>query len=289
MFVIAGATGRVGSAVARRLLQEGAEVRVLVRRPEDAAPWQERGAEVRQANLSDHDQLRAAVRGSAGFFVLLPFDLRSSDLDAHARSVTAAVAGAVSDEAIPAVAMLSSGGADRASGTGPIRGLHEVETALRATGTRLTALRPGHFQEKVTDVITYARASGRYPIFSRFPDRPRPMVATADIGDAAAQALLTPASRSEAVDVHGPEVSELDLAADLGTALGCELMPEVIPEPAWAEVLTATGLSAHAAESVAELYRADDAGLLAPRGDRVIQAQTPALHTIRRLVADLTS
>ncbi|WP_347346695.1 NAD-dependent epimerase/dehydratase family protein [Microbacterium sp.] len=39
MYVIAGATGRVGSAAAHTLLTAGAEVRVLVRRPSDAEPW----------------------------------------------------------------------------------------------------------------------------------------------------------------------------------------------------------------------------------------------------------
>lgn len=75
MYVIAGATGRVGSVAARALLAASSEVRVLVRRPSDADEWEARGAEARIAALDDCAALTEALRGCAGFFTLLPFDL----------------------------------------------------------------------------------------------------------------------------------------------------------------------------------------------------------------------
>jgi hypothetical protein len=49
------------------------------------------------------------------------------------------------------------------------------------------------------------------------------------------------------------------------------------------DALVDAGLPRHAAEAVAELYRADDRGLLTPRGDRVEHGTTPLAETVARL------
>lgn len=204
MYVIAGATGRVGSRAARHLLSRGERVRVLVRREADARRWEGAGAEARVLALTDTASLADALESSRGFFALLPFDLTAADLDAHADSLVSSIAGAVAKARVPYVVMLSSGGADLPAGTGPIVGLHRLEQALLATGTTLTALRSAHFQEKVSDVLDVALGTGVYPVFSASADVPRAMTATSDLGRLVAEALLAPASRSEAVDVLGP-------------------------------------------------------------------------------------
>src|SRR5699024_9107675 len=75
--------------------------------------------------------------------VLLPFDLTADDLDAHADRLISSIVGAVADQDVPHVVMLSSGGADLAKGTGPITGLHRMEQAILTTGTILTATQNG--------------------------------------------------------------------------------------------------------------------------------------------------
>lgn len=285
MYVIAGATGRVGSATAKNLLNEGKAVRVLVRRRSDADEWEAQGAEARVVHLDDRAELADALTGCAGFFALLPFDLAADDLDDHAARLIASIAGAVADANVPHVVMLSSTGADLAEGTGPITGLYGLEQALRATGTVLTALRSGHFQEKVSDVVEVARETGVYPVFATSADVPLPMVATADLGAVAAQALQSPPDVSEDVDVIGPSYSERAVAALLGEALGRELQVATLPERARVSALVEAGFRPHIAESLAELYRADEQGLLAPRGDRMVRVHTPVETTIRRVLA----
>ncbi len=284
MYAVAGATGRVGSATARHLLAEGAEVRVLVRDETRAGQWRRQGAGVRVVDLGDRTALGEAITGCDGLFVLLPFDLTVDDLDAYADAVTASVAGAVADSGIPHVVMLSAGGADLAEGTGLITGLHRMEQALRSTGVVLTALRSGHFQEKVGDLIEAARA-GVYPVFAPSADVAVPMVATRDLGATAAAALLSPDAVSAAVDVRGPAYSEREVAGVLGKALGRELEVVVLPEDAWAPALVDAGFRPDAAEGIAQLYRADARGLLAPRGDRSIDVATPIEDTIAGLIA----
>ena len=53
MYVISGASGRIGSVVADRLLDSGHPVRAVVRRPEAAADWTSRGAEAAVLDLRD--------------------------------------------------------------------------------------------------------------------------------------------------------------------------------------------------------------------------------------------
>lgn len=284
MYAVAGASGRVGSATARHLLAEGAEVRVLVRDATRAEQWTRRGAEARVVDLGDRAALGEAITGCDGLFVLLPFDLTVDDLDAYADAITASVAGAVADSGVPHVVMLSAGGADLAEGAGLITGLHRMEQALLSTGVVLTALRSGHFQEKVSDLIESARA-GVYPVFAASADVAVPMVATRDLGATAAAALLSPDATSASIDVRGRAYSEREVAGVLGAALGRELDVVVLPEDAWAPALVDAGFSPHVAESLANLYRADGRGLLAPRGDRAIDVATPIESTIAGLIA----
>jgi uncharacterized protein YbjT (DUF2867 family) len=283
MHVVTGATGRVGGATAAALLAAGVPVRVVVRDPARGEPWAVRGAEVAVADLRDRDALRPALTGADGAFVLSPFDLAAVDPLAHAEEVATSVAGAAADAGVPHVVALSSGGADLPAGTGPVIGLHRLEEALRGTGAVVTALRACHFQEKVADVLAVAREQGVLPVLAGSADDARPQVATRDVGAIAARALLARPERSEAVDVLGPVVSEREVADALARVIGRPVEPVVVPEAAWVAALAHAGLPAPAAELVAELYRADERGLLAPRGDRVARGGTPLGDTVAAL------
>ena len=181
--------------------------------------------------------------------------------------------------------MLSSGGADLSEGTGPILGLHHMEQALAQTGTVLIALRPGHFQEKFGDVLGAVMHEGIFPVFASSADTPLPMVATRDIAGIAVQELLADAQSSEAVDIVGPEYTERQVAESLGNALGKPLEVVTIPEPGWMDALLKAGFTPHIAESLTDLYRADEQKRLGPRGDRSIRVTTDIDTTVQHVLA----
>ena len=60
MFAVMGATGQVGRAVANSLIDQGREVRVIVRSKSKARPWAARGADVvsRRSKISKRWQRR---------------------------------------------------------------------------------------------------------------------------------------------------------------------------------------------------------------------------------------
>lgn len=61
--LVTGATGRIGSRSLRRFLEQGDEVRVLVRQPERAEPFRQAGAAVVAGDLTRPETLRHAVSG----------------------------------------------------------------------------------------------------------------------------------------------------------------------------------------------------------------------------------
>lgn len=285
MYVISGATGRIGSVVARHLLDAGHPVRVVSRRPAAVADFVSQGAEAAILDLRDSRQLAEALEGATSFFSMMPFDLSVPDLNQYAEEVVQSVSTAIKDSGTPRTVMLSSGGADLSEGTGPILGLYHMEQALARTDTMVTVLRPGHFQEKFEDVLGAVLHEGTFPVFASTAERPLPMVATCDIAEIAVQELLTEPLSSEVVDIQGPQYTERQVAQSLSRILGKTVEVVLIPEANWKETLVKAGFAPHIADQLVELYRADEQNRLGPRGDRSIRATTDIDTTIQRVLA----
>ena len=186
-YAVAGVTGKVGSATAARLLATDHSVRALVRSSAAAEEWSSRGADTRIVDLGDAVALEAAITGCAGLFILLPFDLSADDPDAHADALALIDSNRRRGRGRSARrdALLKEGPTARQE-PDPSPGLHRLEEALRATGIRLTAMRPGHFQEKISDALDTAQNEGVYPVFAASADVSHPLVATQDLGAVAA-------------------------------------------------------------------------------------------------------
>jgi hypothetical protein len=71
MYAIMGITGRVGGAIAENLLAQGEQIRAIVRNPEKAARWSDRGAEIAVADVDDPNALASAFEGTDGVFLMV--------------------------------------------------------------------------------------------------------------------------------------------------------------------------------------------------------------------------
>jgi uncharacterized protein YbjT (DUF2867 family) len=285
MFVVAGVTGHVGSVAAQVLLDRGQKVKVVVRDAAKGAAWSQKGAEVAVGELGDPAFLTNALRGAAGFFTLLPANYHATDgFYASQRRTADAILAAVAANRVPHVVLLSSLGADLSEGNGPIKGLCYLENAIRASGVKLTAIRAAYFMENLSSNVEPARTMGIFPAFTPSADYPMPTIATKDIGAFAAEALLTPPAKSEAVDLLGPSYSMRQLAERLGAALGKTLRVVEIPQADWASTLRQAGMSEDVADVFAELYRGFASGAIRPKGDRVAHGTTPVDEVLKALV-----
>jgi uncharacterized protein YbjT (DUF2867 family) len=274
MFVVAGVTGHVGSVVAKNLLAAGEKVKVLVRDAAKGAEWSKRGAEVAVAELLDTDKLTAALKGAEGFFTLLPANYGAAGFYAVQNKTSDSIAKAVKASGVPHVVILSSIGADLEKGTGPIRGLHYLEKALATTGTKLTAVRAGYFQENFQSVLGAAKGAGIFPNMTPSADYAFPMIATQDIGDLVSHELRFPSAKSDVVDLAGPSYSIRQVAEALGKQLGKPLTIVDVPAAGHVAALQQAGMSQELAEIMAEMNAGFASGAIKPVGDRFKQGRT---------------
>ena len=190
MYVVLGASGHTGQVVARNLLAAGAKVRVVGRSADRLQKLGREGAEVFVADATDGPALTRAFKGANSAYVLIPPNISSTDVRANQERVSDAVAAAIQNAGVKNVVALSSIGADKPSGTGPVVGLYDLEQKLnQIAGANVLHLRAGYFMENTLPQVGVVRSMGSVAAPIR-PDLKLPMIATRDIGDAATGALL---------------------------------------------------------------------------------------------------
>ncbi|MFO0686387.1 MAG: NmrA family NAD(P)-binding protein [Sandaracinus sp.] len=274
MFAILGASGHTGAVVAQSLLAAGHEVRLLVRDPQKVAALTAKGAKVVKGDVSDAQALTEAFRGAKGAYVLLPPDVAATDLRAQNKKRSEAIREAAIATKLPHVVLLSSVGAQLPDGTGPIKTVHDAENILgNIPGTVLTAIRAAYFLENLAGLLHPMKTQGVLPAFSTHLDYPFPMIATKDIGETAARALLEPPTKNDVIELVGPkDASYADAARAFGAALGREVKAISVPFDAVVPTLTGMGMGAHMAGLYREMSEGFDAGRISydGKGRRVV-------------------
>jgi uncharacterized protein YbjT (DUF2867 family) len=283
-YVVAGATGRVGSVVAHELLSRGVSVTVIVRSEQARTEWRNRGASVAVGSLDDETFLTTVFAGTDAGFVLLPENVDPANFHGARRQMADAIAGAVSASGIPHVVMLSAVAAVLPDGNGPAKDLHYLENRLASTTARCTILRSAYFQDNVGGMVGPARHAGIYPNFMPSDEFAFPMIATTDVGRFAADALLAPRARSETVLLAGPSYTPQEVAIRLGGALGKPVHVVGIPPEQQVGALVGAGLPEQLAEAVVEMMAAFGKGLIRPTGDRTLMGMTTIDETIGRVL-----
>lgn len=223
MFVVTGATGRTGRVVVDELRGAGRAVRAIGRSQQGLAPLEADGAEAFVAEPTDRAALTEAFRGAEAVYVMVQpnYIADSPDFPAHQRAIVDAMTAALSSAGVGRVVTLSSWGADKPAGTGPVVGLHHLEQHINTLDAVVTHLRAGYFMENLRGQVESILRDG--VVAAPFdPDIAMPFIATADVGQAAARSLLTPTSVSGILELQGQrdlsmaEVTEaIGVVADL--------------------------------------------------------------------------
>jgi uncharacterized protein YbjT (DUF2867 family) len=287
MFVVTGVTGNTGSVVASQLLDAGKKVRVVVRDAAKAKRFADRGAEVAIADLGDAAGLERALRGAEGAYLLSPPDVKTNAFIDDKKALAATFATAVKGAAVPHVVVLSSIGAQHATGTGPIRSLHAIETALATTNAATTFVRPAYFVENWAAMLAAVKADGVLPSFLP-KSLTAPMVAARDIGPVAARALMDGPRGRRTIALAGPvEVSPTEVAGALTRILGRTVTVTEAPLDAIVPTFTSFGISADVAGLFREMYEGMISGRVAwEKGDGESErGPTDVESALRSLIA----
>jgi NAD(P)H dehydrogenase (quinone) len=109
--------------------------------------------------------------------------------------------------------------------------------------TPITFLRPAWFMENSSWDVAPARGQGVIPSFLQPLDKAVPMVATADIGKAAAALLQETWNGHRVIELEGPQrVTPNEIAAIFAKLLGRSVRMEVVPREAWEALFKSQGM-----------------------------------------------
>jgi len=244
MFAITGITGQVGGATARALHSRGYGVRAVVRDPANAAAWKARGAEVARADFTNVAALQAAFTGVVGVFVMIPPYWDPTPGYPEARAIAVALRQALAATTPPRIVCLSSVGAQHAAALGLITQLFILERELRRLSLPTAYLRAAWFMENAFSNVAAARSSGVLPSYLSPLDHAIPMVATADVGAAAADVLTQRWDGARTIEIEGPRsYSPNDVATALADVLERPVRAEIVPRRLWDARFRGEGLT----------------------------------------------
>jgi uncharacterized protein YbjT (DUF2867 family) len=281
MYVVLGASGHTGHVVATNLLTRGRKVRVVGRNSLHLQPLASKGAEPFIADVCDASALVKAFEPADSAYIMIPPNLTSKDPLGYADRVSDAIFAAAQKSGIKNIVVLSSIGAELASGTGPVVGLHNLEQKLNQIAqANVLFLRAAYFMENTLPQANAIRKMGNAagPLS---PDLSIPMIATRDIGNVASDVLLHPTIHGKQVrELHGQrDLTYTEVAATVGEAIGKPDLKYVqITGDQFRDVLVQTGMSLQVANLLREMTDALNSGKMHPVEPRSPQNTTPTAY-----------
>ncbi|MFL5626776.1 MAG: NAD(P)H-binding protein [Ktedonobacteraceae bacterium] len=273
-----GATGNTGGIVAKTLLGLSQKVRAIGRSSNRLDYLAREGAEPFICDVTDSAALTKAFSGAKAVYAMIPPSMTSADYRGDQDKVTNAIAEALEQTAVEYVVSLSSVGADKPESTGPVVGLHHLEQTLnRIAGLNALHLRPDYFMENTLAQIGIIQAmnTAAGPLRA---DLALPMIATRDIGAAAAEALLSlDFSDKQTRELLGQrDLSYAEAAAIIGDAVGKpDLKYLQLPDEQVRGAFLQMGMSANVADLIIEMSAALNSGHMKPLEERTPENTTP--------------
>lgn len=249
-YAVTISTGRIGSRVARGLLDAGHEIRAIGRDAARLADLTARGAHPFVGDVRDPAFLEKAFYGADAAFLLVKVDQSEPDFLAAFERVGASYAEAAQAAGLRNALFVSAMGAHDPSLDGLI-GIHRaVEKQLDAVkGLNVFHLRSAGFFDNLLYFLRAMRASGAFAT-PFLVNSPIDWASTDELADLAVQTLLElPFRETCAVDARGASpLTTTELARIVEATLGRPFPAVHVPREVNVPALVAAGLSADMAE-----------------------------------------
>jgi len=278
MHVVLGASGNTGHVVAKNLLARQQKVRVVGRNAAHLQPHAAQGAEIFIGDVTDAAALTKAFQNADTAYVMIPPNLTSNDPLAYSERVSDAIAAALKNSGVKNVVALSSIGADKSKGTGPVVGIYKLEQKLsQIDGANVLFLRAGYFMENTLPQAAAISKMG-FAVGPIRPDLKLPMIATRDIGAVAADALLNLAFHGKQTqEVLGQrDISYTEVAAIIGKAINKpDLKYTQLPDEQIRPAMVQMGMSEQFVGLILEMAASLNSGYMRALEPRTSQNTTP--------------
>jgi uncharacterized protein YbjT (DUF2867 family) len=226
-----GSTGSQGEPVARKLLEAGHQVRVVVRHPPRAAALQAKGAEIVQGDLADLESLKRASLGVDAIFLMYPFSAQGNPFELLGNALEAAKSAGVKF-----LVFNASGQAPNTPTGIPMLDVRiQLEEFIANCGIPNLILQPGAYMENFLGPWCLPSVQALNTV--AYPHRNEMRVswiASEDLGSLAVAALERPELAGQRFRLGGPEALDgAAIARAFTVGLGREISYQAITPEAF--------------------------------------------------------
>ncbi|CCH51795.1 NmrA family protein [Fibrisoma limi BUZ 3] len=227
-YVITGSLGHTARPITEGLIKAGHTVTVITSKADNAAAIEALGAKAAVGSVEDGEFVKQAFAGADAVYLMIPPKWGVTDWRSYQNAVADNYVEAIKAHDIRFVVMLSSIGAHKGQGTGPVDGLYDLEQKLKTVaGLNVKVLRPSYFMQNLLGMIGMIKGAGI--IGGNFGSDKIVLVHTSDIAAVGLQELLN-------LDFTGIQVRYIssdertgqEIAHVLGEAVGKPDLPWVI-------------------------------------------------------------
>jgi uncharacterized protein YbjT (DUF2867 family) len=272
MILVTTPNGKVGSEVAKQLLEQGHPVRLgahTVEKAQAAFPQ----AEVAPFDFADEDKARAALVGIEALYLASPGDSQAEPVKR--------VVDLAKEAGVERVVRLSAMGVEASDN--PLR---EVEQHLEVSGLQYTLLRPSWFMQNYSTTNAQSiRAQGAF--YEPSGDAKTGFIDARDIAAVAVKALTEDGHHAQAyVLTGGRAYDRYEVAAAISQATGKAVTYQEVSEAQFQEGMTSAGMPEHYVALLTGLYQIVRAGHTAAVTDTVEKVTGRAPTTLEQFARD---
>jgi len=272
MILVTTPNGKVGSEVAKQLLEQGHSVRLgahTVGKAQVAFPQ----AGVVPFDFADEDKVRAALKGVEALYLASPGDTQAEPVKR--------VIDLAKEAGVERVVRLSAMGVEASAN--PLR---EVEQHLEASGLQYTLLRPSWFMQNYSTTNAESiRTQGVF--YEPSGDAKTGFIDARDIAAVAVKALTEDSHHAQAYALTGGRAYDrYEVAAAISQATGKAVTYQPVSEAQFQEGMTSAGMPEHYVALLTGLYQVVRAGHTAAVTDTVEQLTGRAPISLERFALD---
>lgn len=227
-YVVTGSLGNTGKPITEGLLKAGHTVTVVTSKPETATKIEALGAKAAVGDVQDADFITSTFANADALYLMIPPKWGVTDWRGYQNVVSDNYIAAIKANDIRFAVILSSIGAHKGQGTGPVDGLYDLEQKLKTVdGLNVKALRPSYFMQNLYSMIGIVK--GMSIMGANFGTDKLVLVHTDDIAEVAIEELnRLDFTRFQVRYIAGDERTGAEIAQILGVAIGKPEIPWVV-------------------------------------------------------------
>lgn len=253
-YIVTGSIGNISRNIINSLVAADKEVLVITSSFERSEEIEKLGAKALLGSVNDAQFIKEAFAGADVVYTMIPPNWQTDNWRVSQNAVARNYIEAIKANEIKYVVNLSSVGADKPEGNGPVNGLHDFEQLLnQIPGLHAKHLRPSFFYYNFLSQIPMIKQAGI--MGGNYGDGEKLfLVHTNDIADAASEELLNLNFTGSSVRyIYGDERSGSEVADVLGKSIGKELSWVVFSDKQQLDGLLQAGVPQTHAENFTEM------------------------------------